>query len=360
MSSLIQRYSGALLALMASLTFTIMDAVAQNCMRRGLSPGQVIFCRALGTVPLLTLHVHMRQPSTFAQLDPRTRVTSDDESNDGTLLQRRPALAARLIWVRSVLTSVGLCLAFASMDRIAITELITVFSSRAYLIGILCWIFLKEVFGWRLRVAAVTCGFAVILVVQPPFIFGNGVSEDQASRTTGFLFSLAFLGVTTVEVVVLRYLGPGPDPLIMTLAYLITCLLVSPCFILSTGEQLGSILDWQICLDIVILAVLGLIGQMSVVLATQQGTGATVSVAMYAQVPLAVLIQSIFIGEPPGILQILGMATIVGFGVWAIVAESNEREQAKEASAEEEGGYALLPPGSEDAIVTCSGSRVAK
>lgn len=108
----------------------------------------------LGTVPLLTLHVHMRQPSTFAQLDPRTRVTSDDESNDGTLLQRRPALAARLIWVRSVLTSVGLCLAFASMDRIAITELITVFSSRAYLIGILCWIFLKEVFGWRLRVAA--------------------------------------------------------------------------------------------------------------------------------------------------------------------------------------------------------------
>jgi hypothetical protein len=79
-----------------------------------------------------------------------------------TLLQRKPAVAARLIWVRAVLTSFGLCLALASINKIAISELDTVFSSRAYLIGILCWIFLREVFGWRLQVAAgkhlISCG----------------------------------------------------------------------------------------------------------------------------------------------------------------------------------------------------------
>jgi hypothetical protein len=42
------------------------------------------------------------------------------------------------------------------------------------------------------------------------------------------------------------------------------------------------------------------------------------------KVPIAVGVQSIFIGEPPDILQIVGMAAIVGFGVWAIVSTLQE------------------------------------
>jgi hypothetical protein len=116
------------------------------------------------SAPLLAGYIHFRQPSTFTQIDPRPRPASDEAmlQPGDTLLQRKPAVAARLIWVRAVLTSLGLCLALASINKIAISELDTVFSSRAYLIGILCWIFLREVFGWRLQVAAgkhlISCG----------------------------------------------------------------------------------------------------------------------------------------------------------------------------------------------------------
>jgi hypothetical protein len=45
----------------------------------------------------------------------------------------------------------------------------------------------------------VVCGFSIILVVQPPFLFGEVVSEDPAGRAAGFLFALACLLVATVE-----------------------------------------------------------------------------------------------------------------------------------------------------------------
>lgn len=54
MASLIQRYAGALLALLASLIFSLMNAQAQTCMRHGVSPGQVAFGRMVRwlTTPL--------------------------------------------------------------------------------------------------------------------------------------------------------------------------------------------------------------------------------------------------------------------------------------------------------------------
>ncbi|KAI9637683.1 uncharacterized protein MKK02DRAFT_43609 [Dioszegia hungarica] len=352
MSTLIQRYTGALLALIAAFAFTLMDALAQNCMRHGLSPGQVAFGRMSITAPLVTLYIYLRQPSCFHQLDPRKHTRQDDISSldsDDTLFLRKPALAARLIWLRSILTSIGVCLAFASMQRIAISEFITVYSPRAYLIGFLCWAVLKEAFGWRLRLAAVASSIAVVLVVQPPLLFGASVYGNPASRAAGFFFCLACLLVDTLEMVLLRYLGAGPDPLVITLSYSVACVFVSPCFMLLVGEEMGDIDGWQTCFRLFALAALGLLAQMCVVIAMQKETGGTVSVVLYAQIPFAVIVQSFLIGEAPGVLQIFGMAIIVSFGVWATVAESNEREQAKEATGEEE-GYALLPTESEAPI----------
>jgi hypothetical protein len=67
--------------------------------------------------------------------------------SDATLLSRKPAYAARLTWVRAIFTSIGLCLAFASMDRIVISEFITVYSPRGYFIGFFCWVVFEEAFG---------------------------------------------------------------------------------------------------------------------------------------------------------------------------------------------------------------------
>lgn len=62
MSTLIQRYTGALLALIAAFAFTLMDALAQNCMRHGLSPGQVAFGRMV-SCHIRSFEYHADDPS---------------------------------------------------------------------------------------------------------------------------------------------------------------------------------------------------------------------------------------------------------------------------------------------------------
>lgn len=133
------------------------------------------------TIPILSTYIYIRNPANFSQLDPRTRPieahmdmaelgqhsglleldlqsTESSETSTGpapsTLIARDPALAARLIWGRSIVRGTALCLGFGSMARITISEFTTVNSPSAFLIGFVCWLFLGEAFGWRLRIAA--------------------------------------------------------------------------------------------------------------------------------------------------------------------------------------------------------------
>lgn len=108
------------------------------------------------------------------------------------------------------------------MERIAISEYATVYSPSAFLIGFLCWVILREPFGWRLRIAAgmsfnylavsqtltsiwlievVLSTIAVAFVVQPPFIFGTAIvgNQDPKRRTVGFLCCLGSLFVDALE-----------------------------------------------------------------------------------------------------------------------------------------------------------------
>jgi drug/metabolite transporter (DMT)-like permease len=169
------------------------------------------------TLPFIASYIVFRQPALLYQLDPRSRPSQHKESiadEPETPVVRNPALAARLIWLRSFLTSAELCLMYAALSRIPLSEFVSVFMTRAFLIGFLCWILLKEVFGWRLQLAAgvsfralrwrpeLIAGIstiAVALIVQPPFLFGDPVSGDAGTRVSGCLLCLACLIVDTLE-----------------------------------------------------------------------------------------------------------------------------------------------------------------
>lgn len=60
----------------------------------------------------------------------------------------------RLLLIRGALNALGLCLAYASFERLSLTEALTVFHLRPFLVGWLCWIYLSEVFSRIQMVAA--------------------------------------------------------------------------------------------------------------------------------------------------------------------------------------------------------------
>lgn len=80
----------------------------------------------------------------------------------------------------------------------------------------------------------------MILIVEPPFLYGEPDSGDRMSRYIGFLFITAFcfgdasqsgyyqkIGLI-YSAVVTRAIGPGLDSVVATLAFSIACLVVSP------------------------------------------------------------------------------------------------------------------------------------
>lgn len=93
-------------------------------------------------------------------------------------------------------------------------------------------------------IQAVASSLAVLLVVQPPFLFGTPVSGDSFSRMLGFVLGFASVLAEVVEsaytssaddlwadgcaVVILRILGPGPDPLTMALGYSAASVICAP------------------------------------------------------------------------------------------------------------------------------------
>lgn len=94
-------------------------------------------------------------------LDPRrsahrpSQVNTDtDSSSVESRSARDAAVIARLIWLRTLFNVGSLIAAYVAFRHIAISDHAAVYSLRAFFIAGICWLFLKEVFGWRLKLAA--------------------------------------------------------------------------------------------------------------------------------------------------------------------------------------------------------------
>lgn len=67
--------------------------------------------------------------------------------------QRSSTYTACLIWARSILASLGICCIYASLSYIALAEMTSIYAFKTFLIGLVCWVVLREAFGWRLQLA---------------------------------------------------------------------------------------------------------------------------------------------------------------------------------------------------------------
>lgn len=113
------------------------------------------------TVAITVSYTLIRQPEKLRQLDIRSRpgsvsvpIKTPGDGTEVSMLVSNPTRAARLMWLRGSTTALSLCFAYAGIARVAMSEYTTITSTRTFVIGFLCWVFLGEAFGWRLRMAA--------------------------------------------------------------------------------------------------------------------------------------------------------------------------------------------------------------
>lgn len=97
-------------------------------------------------------YVYLMSPEKLHQLDLRPRPVQPEDSmnSDAPLVLRDPARASRLIWARGLTTGTALCFYLAGLRGIAVSEHTSVLSTKSFVIGFLCWVVMREGFGWRL------------------------------------------------------------------------------------------------------------------------------------------------------------------------------------------------------------------
>lgn len=68
---------------------------------------------------------------------------------------------------------------FTSLISLTVSELITIYSTNGMLSGILASVALKEPYTGIEKILGLLCFAGVILIVRPPFLFGQEISPDQ-------------------------------------------------------------------------------------------------------------------------------------------------------------------------------------
>lgn len=168
-------------------------------------------------------------------------------------------------------------------------------------------IILGEPVGWR-RSLAVVIGFAgVLLVVRP------GFRELHLGHLAAAMAAL----VGALAMLALRALGKSEKRIsVLAVVYTVVLLVDGPLMVwgfkVPTGQEAGLLL---------FAGLVGGIGQITMFLALRLTQATAVAPAQYSQIIWAVIFGAVFFGEMPDGIAFVGMALVVGSGLFTFFRE---------------------------------------
>ncbi len=219
------------------------------------------------------------------------------------LLPKRPAL----VLLRGVLTALGSLFAWRAFALLPLADAYAILFLAPILVTAFSALFLGERVGAR-RWSAAAVGFlGVLLMVRPDF----------AVLGIGHLLALAAATLGAASFCVLKKIGDSE-----TSAAILLVLFASIAAVAAPGAWLA----WQplAALDWAWLALAGLLmggGQAALVLATREAPASLVAPFQYSQMLWAVALGLWLFGDRPHGLLFVGMALVVGSGLYILRRE---------------------------------------
>lgn len=220
--------------------------------------------------------------------------------------------------LRGAIVSIAVLLFFVTLRYMPIADAIAVFFIEPFILTILSVIFLKETVGWR-RMMAVLIGFAgAMLIVQPSYeVFGY---VSLLPIGTAILFAIYLL--------VTRRFGSDDDPLTMQFAAGIGgTITLFAALVLGNFTGIEDIASpgipefgfrWGL---IVAIGALATIGHLCVVWAFRMANASLLAPFQYIEIVGATLLGYFMFGEFPNALKWLGIAIIIGSGLYLYFRE---------------------------------------
>lgn len=213
--------------------------------------------------------------------------------------------------IRACMISLATLLFFSALQYMPLAESIAIFFVEPLILTVLAAVFLNEPIGWR-RMLAVAAGFAgAMLIVRPEFAKAGWA----AALPLGAALSFA------VYLLLTKRLSGHTHPIAIQLFTGVNALFVMTAVLAfgSTWEIHWLAPVWPNTLDMVALAGLGLIassGHLLVVMAFAKVPASTLAPLQYLEIVSATLLGLYFFGDFPDLTAWLGIAIIVGSGVF--------------------------------------------
>lgn len=284
------------LMIIAMLTLPIMDGIAKVLtLSYGVTAGQTTFGRFLVQAALLG-------PIIVALHGLRALVPTQ--------------IAMNLL--RGAVMSSAVMIFFATLRYMPVADALAVFFTEPFILTILSVIILKEKVGMRRRVAVVV-GFAgAMLIVQPSYAVFGPVSLMPIA--TAFLFA-CYLILT-------RMMASQDDPLTMQFVsglggvFWLAIVITASTWLGIENFSSPDIPDFGIRWVLIFaIGALATVGHLLVVYAFQRAGASVLAPFQYLEIVTGTLLGYWLFGDFPDALKWLGIAIIIGSGIYLFMRE---------------------------------------
>lgn len=282
--------TGALLALAAFFVFSTHDAMIK-VLAATYSPVQIVFCIALFSFPLIL---------GMLALDGTT----------GTLRPRNPGW----VWVRGLSVAGSSVCGFYAFSVLPMAQVYAILFGTPLIITLLSVPVLGETVGWR-RGLAVVVGLCGVLVVLRP---------GSADLSLGHLAALASAVMGATTSVITRRIGQRERAAVLLLYAM------AGNFVLMGGVMpfVYQPMPGRDLAIMITVAVFAFSAMQLVILAYRRAEAVVVAPMQYSQIIWAVVYGTLFFGETPDVMTLVGAGIVIASGIYIVLREARRGQSA--------------------------------
>jgi drug/metabolite transporter (DMT)-like permease len=287
---------GMVLMSIAMLLLPVMDALAKLLSTSyGVSPGQITFGRFFVQAGLLLVIIPV-------------------------FFQARLLIPNR-VWgnlARGALISLASLLFFVAIRYMPIADAMAVFFIEPFFLTVLSVLILKEQVGWRRRMAIVIGFIGALLIIQPSYALFGPVSLLPILTAFLFAFYLLFTRQLSAhdEPITMQFVAGVGGALTLIVVMTLGNLFDLENFSAPSVPEFG--IRWLL---IFLIGALAAGGHLMVVFAFRLASASILAPFQYLEIVSATTLGFLMFNDFPDALKWLGIAIIVGSGVYLFVRE---------------------------------------
>lgn len=249
---------------------------------------------------------------------------------------------------------------YATIQRLPLGDAVSLLFCNPVLTALLAWLLLHEPMTWRGLLGCFVSLCGMVLVVRPPFLFGDdassrpdessskeSLSEWSSRRASGVVFGLGSACLAAAAYLTIRVIGKKETPLSIAVWFHVSAM-VHSWILLSVGWPRPAVwpklLDWTCLLGIAMMSFTAnvLLNRGFQIESAALASGVNMSQVLYSH-----LIGVLILHEKAYWLGIVGAVGIAG-GVFAVAVDSKRAAKSKAAKTAAENEFVEMQGIGED------------